>query len=167
MASLEQIARRAGLGVGSIYRRFGNKDDLIQELADRRFSVLIQRMSLALDADDPWDAFSSEFRRSLVDYASDRGLRELVLGVVTGSFGWARGTDPDRLEAAMRGWSAAVEDVIDRLIRRAQEAGDLRPDVTGSVILQLSIALQSISGLADPADTEKAISVVLDGLRRV
>jgi AcrR family transcriptional regulator len=165
-ASLADIARHAGVGVGSIYRRFGNKDDLIQELAARRFSVLIQRMSLALTADDPWDAFSSEFRRSLVEYSSDRGFRELVLGAVTGSFGWARGTDPDRLEAAMQGWSAAMEGVIDRLISRAQEAGALRSDVTGSVILQLSIALQSVSGLADAADHEKAISVVLDGLRR-
>ncbi|MCU1527992.1 MAG: hypothetical protein JWP75_1755 [Frondihabitans sp.] len=165
-ASLGDIARHAGLGVASIYRRFGNKDDLIQELADRRFSVLVQRMSLALDANDPWDAFSTEFRRSITEYSSDRGFRELVLGAVTGSFGWARGSDPDRLELAMHGWSVAMEEVIDRLIGRAQEVGALRSDVTGSVILQLSIALQSVAGLTDSADHEKAISIVLDGLRR-
>ena len=165
-ASLGDIAGRAGVGIGSIYRRFGNKDDIIQELADRRFSALIERMTSALDTDDPWDAFTTEFRHSIADYASDRGFRELVIGAVTGSFGWARGTQPTRLRSAMEHWSGQMEDVIGRLISRAQQSGDLRPDVTGPLILQLSIALQSISGLADRGEHERAITVVLDGLRR-
>ncbi len=165
-ASLGDVARHAGVGVGSIYRRFGNKDDLIQELAERRFRSLVERMSAELDADDPWEAFSAEFRRSVAEYATDRGFRELVIGGVTGSLGWARGSEPDRLRAAMAKWGAEMESVIGRLIQRAQEAGTLREDVTGSVILELSIALQSIGGLGDGRDHEKAISIVLDGLRR-
>lgn len=165
-AGLGDIARVAGVGVGSIYRRFGNKDDLIQALADARFSVLVARMSASLEAEDAWVAFSTEFRRSVADYATDRGFRELVLGAVTGSLGWARGEEPDRLRASMARWSAEIEAVISRLLARAQETGSLRADVTGPVILGLSIALQSISGLADARDHEKAISIVLDGLRR-
>jgi len=164
-ASLSDIARHAGVGVGSIYRRFDNKNDLIQELAERRFAGLVERMSADLESTDPWEAFSTEFRRSVAEYASDRGFRELVLSRVTGSMGWARGSEPDRLNAAMRKWGAAMESVIGRLITRAQEAGELRADVDGSVILQLSIALQSVSGLGDPSRHEQAISIVLDGLR--
>lgn len=164
-ASLGDIARHAGVGVGSIYRRFGNKDDLIQEFAGRRFTVIIERVSSGLDAADPWDAFADEFRRSVAEYASDRGFRELVMGSVSGRLGWARGSEPDRLRAAMGQWGAQMEAAIGSLIQRAQDAGVLRPDVTGSVILELSIALQSIAGLGDDHDHERAVQIVLDGLR--
>jgi len=164
-ASLSDIALHAGVGVGSIYRRFDTKNDLIQELAARRFAGLVERMSAGLEDTDPWEAFSAEFRRSVAEYAADRGFRELVLSRVTGSMGWARGSEPDRLNAAMRKWGAAMESVIGRLITRAQKSGELRSDVDGSVILQLSIALQSTAGLAGPGQHEQAISIVLDGLR--
>ena len=163
-AQLDTIARRAGVGVASIYRRFGNKNDLIQEVAARHFTEILARMSAALDAPDPWEAFSLEFRRSVAEYSSDRGFRELVTGSVTGSFGWARGSEPDDLQAAMRGWSIEMEQVIDGLIGRAKAAGALRADATGSLILRLSMALQSVAGFGDPAEHEEAISLVLDGL---
>lgn len=165
-ASLGDIARHAGVGVGSIYRRFGNKNDLIQELAERRFAVIIDRVSSGLDAADAWEAFATEFRRSVAEYASDRGFRELVIGSVSGRLGWARGSEPDRLRAAMGKWGAQMEAAIDSLIQHAQEAGVLRPDVTGAVILELSIALQSIAGLGNDHNHERAIQIVLDGLRR-
>jgi hypothetical protein len=122
-------------------------------------------MSTALDADDAWDAFSTEFRRSVAEYSSDRGFRELVIGSVTGSLGWARGSNPDQLQEAMLRWSAEMESIIDRLLARARDAGTLRRDVTGPVILQLSMALQSIAGLGGPGEHDQAISIVLDGLR--
>ena len=164
-AGLETIARRAGVGVGSIYRRFGNKNDLIEKIAQERFAQVVARMSAAIDADDPWDAFSIEFRRSVAEYASDRGFRELVLGSVTGSLGWARGSRPEKLQAATARWSAEVEGVIDRLMGRARDAGALRADASGSVILLLSMALQSVSALGDDRDRDLAVSIVLDGLR--
>ena len=58
-----------------------------------------------------------------------------------------------------------MEMVIDRLIGRARDAGSLRADAPGSVILVLSMALQTVSGLGSEADREKAITIVLDGLR--
>jgi AcrR family transcriptional regulator len=164
-AHLGSIAAKAGVGVASIYRRFGNKNDLIQEVAARHFEAILARMSVAATADDPWEAFSLEFRKSVAEYASDRGFRELVLGSVTGSFGWARGSRPEKLETAMRDWSAQMEKVIDRLIGRASAAGDLRADATGPVILRLSMALQSVAGFGESDDHDKAISIVLDGLR--
>ncbi len=164
-AQLGTIARRAGVGVGSIYRRFGNKDDLIQEVASRHFAELAGRMSAALDADDPWEAFSLEFRRSVAEYANDRGFRELVVGGASGTLGWARGSRPEKLEAAMQGWSTTMEQVIDRLIGRAHASGDLRRDATGPVILRLSLALQSVAGFGSPDEQDRAISIVLDGLR--
>jgi AcrR family transcriptional regulator len=164
-AQLETIARRAGVGVGSIYRRYGNKNDLIQVLAEERFSGLVARMSSTLDDPDPWEAFATEFRRSVAEYASDRGFRELVIGSVTGSLGWARGSEPDDLQAAILRWSGEMEAVIDRVIGRARDAGSLRADASGSVILLLSMALQSVAGLGDAAGHDLAITIVLDGLR--
>jgi AcrR family transcriptional regulator len=164
-AQLGAIARAAEVGVGSIYRRVGNKNDLIQEVASRHFATVVDRMSQALDAEDPWQAFSLEFRRSVAEYATDRGFRELVLGSVTGSFGWARGSQPEQLEAAMRSWNSRMEVVIDRLIGRAHESGDLRRDVTGPVILRLSLALQSVAGFGSTVEQDEAISIVLEGLR--
>ena len=164
-AGLETVARRAGVGVGSIYRRYGNKNDLIQVLAEERFSGLVTRMSSTLDDPDPWEAFASEFRRSVAEYASDRGFRELVIGSVTGSLGWARGSEPDKLQAAILRWSGEIEAVIDQVIGRAHDAGSLRADAGGSVILLLSMALQSVAGLGDSAGHDLAITIVLDGLR--
>ena len=164
-ASLGDVAAHAGVGVGSIYRRFESKDELIQELADQRFSIIVARMSAALDSPDPWEAFSTEFRRSVDEYSSDRGFRELVISGATGTLGWARGREPEGLASTMRKWGDEIEGVIGRLIGRAQEAGELRSDVNGSVILQLSIALQSISGLVASSEHRKAIDIVLDGLR--
>ncbi|HEX4057152.1 MAG TPA: TetR/AcrR family transcriptional regulator [Galbitalea sp.] len=164
-AHLGTIAARAGVGVGSIYRWFGNKNDLIQEVAAVHFETILSRMAAAATADDPWEAFSLEFRNSVAEYASDRGFRELVLGSVTGSFGWARGSRPEKLELAMRQWSAQMESVIERLIGRARAAGELRADATGSIILRLSLALQSVAGFGDAEEQERTISIVLDGLR--
>jgi AcrR family transcriptional regulator len=164
-AQLETIARRAGVGVGSIYRRYGNKNDLIEEVADAHFTEIVQRMTAAIEEPDPWRAFSAEFRRSVAEYATDRGFRELVLGSVTGSLGWARGSEPDRLQAALSNWSARMEAVIDKLIDRARATGELRADASGSVILLLSMAMQSVSALGSQTDRETAISIVLDGLR--
>jgi hypothetical protein len=79
--------------------------------------------------------------------------------------GWARGREPDGLARTMRRWGEEIEELIRILIHRAQDAGELRHDVTGSVILQLSIALQSISGLVGSSEHRKAIDIVLDGLR--
>ncbi len=164
-AGLETIAQRAGVGVGSIYRRYGNKNDLIQEVAEVRFADLVDRMSRALDAPDAWDAFSTEFRRSVAEYSSDRGFRELVLASVTGSLGWARGTEPTELKAAMRRWSSEIESVIGQLLGRARDTGSLRADATGSVVRLLSMALQSVAGLGTAEEHELAIQIVLDGLR--
>jgi AcrR family transcriptional regulator len=164
-AGLEAIAQRAGVGVGSIYRRYGNKNDLIQELAETRFAELVERMSRALDEPDAWVAFSVEFRRSVAEYATDRGFRELVLASVTGSLGWARGSEPTELRAAMRRWSVEIESVIGRLLGRARDAGALRADASGATVRLLSLALQSVAGLGTSAEHDLAIQIVLDGLR--
>ena len=164
-ASLGDVAQEAGVGVASIYRRFDNKNDLIQALLERRFPPIVERMTRGLTSDDPWGVFVDEFRQSAREYASDRGFRELVIGAVTGSFGWARGSEPDRLRDSLTHWTGQVESVIGQLIRRAQDAGALRSDVTGSVILQLSLAMQSIAGFGSDEDYDSALTVVIDGLR--
>ncbi|SHI16977.1 TetR/AcrR family transcriptional regulator [Streptomyces sp. 3214.6] len=188
-APMEDVARRARVGVGTVYRRFPSKDVLVRRIAEEETSRLTDQARAALgQEDEPWSALS-RFLRTSVASGAGRLLPPQVLRVGVSEDGTeAVSTDGARVPqqrtqpvsgelrlVADDGTTTAVDDagaaalleVVGRLVERAREAGELRADVSVSDVL-LVIATAAPS-LPDPAQQAAAsarlLDILLEGLR--
>jgi AcrR family transcriptional regulator len=151
---LDEIARHAGVGVGTVYRRFPDKDALIDGLFEDRIEELAQLGELALADDDAWGGLVGFMEGAVRMHAADRGLKEIVFGLAKADH--------------MREARARIEPLIERLVARAQETGELRPDLAPTDIAVLQFMLSGVADLHRPDDPEqwpRCLAIVLDGLR--
>jgi AcrR family transcriptional regulator len=79
-ASLNDIAHHAGVGVGTVYRHFPDKDQLVEGLFEQRMQALVTRMEQALADPDPWRGLTAFIRDSTEMQACDRGIKDLLTG---------------------------------------------------------------------------------------
>lgn len=152
---LDEIARRAGVGVGTAYRRFPDKEQLVDALFDDLIDRLVARAREALAYDDPWEGFVHFMEGAAALHASNRSLRQLLLG------------DPQQQARVARS-RARISPIVDQLVRRAQASGDLRPDVAvlDMPVLQFMLgSLGDVAGAAPPELWRRYLQIVLDGLR--
>src|SRR4051812_38399232 len=77
-ASVEAIAREAGLGMGTLYRRFACKDDLVRAVLAERAEITLAEMAAGGAADDPWDALAGSITALAAGFAGDQGLFDAV-----------------------------------------------------------------------------------------
>ncbi|MFD9396021.1 TetR/AcrR family transcriptional regulator [Streptomyces sp. NPDC060000] len=188
-APMEDVARRARVGVGTVYRRFPSKDVLVRRIAEEETSRLTDQARAALgQEDEPWSALS-RFLRTSVSSGAGRLLPPQVLRVGASEDGTdgvpadearvpQQRTQPgggelrivagDGTKAAVGdAGAAALLEVVGRLVERAREAGELRTDVSVSDVL-LVIATAAPS-LPDPAQQAAAsarlLDILLEGLR--
>src|SRR2546421_9502021 len=82
--TLNAIAHPAGVGVGTVYRRFPDKKQLIDSLFEQRLEDLVALMDIAVADPDPWRGLSGFLEHALELQAADRGLRELITGMPDG-----------------------------------------------------------------------------------
>jgi AcrR family transcriptional regulator len=155
-AGMSAIAERAGVGVGTLYRRFPTKDALIEALMlDHMERIVEQGDATIRDEPDPWKAFV-RYLRDLVEFKSrDEGLAELFAGRVVAS-------------EEIRGVRRRIETQIRELIRRAQDAGELRKDVAMGdigVLLSSVCSARWLHGDRGRQLNERFLAVVIDGLR--
>lgn len=153
--TLDDVARRAGVGVGTVYRRFSGKEDLIEALFEEQLDRLVDKAERALEEESPWDAFVGFLVGCTEDLVRDHGLREVVL-----SGAYACGL---AVQVRERLTPLAVA-----LVRRAQEAGELRDDFCDTDIPLIEEMLGSVYRFAQPARPEvwrRYLVFVLDGLR--
>jgi AcrR family transcriptional regulator len=148
---MDDVARGAGVGVGTVYRHFPTKEALIAALVAEKFRVTTDNLRDALEIEDPWDAFAEGLRRNAAVMAADVALREALNRL---------GPAADRDDQGR----AELEALAGRLIARAQEAGVLRRDVTVGDIGALMSGLGSSMGRAD-VDWRRHLEILLDGLR--
>jgi AcrR family transcriptional regulator len=148
---IDDVARSAGVGVGTVYRHFPTKDALIEALVAEKIRVTTENLREALEIDDPWEAFAAGLRRNAEVMAADAALREALIRL---------GPDARAGEAAY----AEVHEVAERLITRAQEAGALRGDVTAEDVGALMGGLCASMAHTE-LDWRRHLEVLLDGLR--
>jgi AcrR family transcriptional regulator len=152
-ASLDEIARRAGVGNATLYRRFPTRRELISEVFAGQMSEYVALAEMAMQEPDAWLAFVGYLSRLFEMQATDRGLSELL---VSTSF------DDDERLAALR---VAAQRGADEVIARAQGAGRLRTDFTRR---DLSLLMRANAGVvastADPDVWRRQLELLLDGL---
>lgn len=151
------IAKAAGVGVGTLYRRFGTKEALLDAVVLGLYDEICDTAQACLDHADPWDGLA-EFVLDLAKAHRDsRGLAEVT----------AACEGPPPPEIAQR--TAALQDAVIRLTERAHAAGQLRADVTWQDILICSrAALDTDHCLgvdAGPDGWRRVVTLLLDGMR--
>jgi AcrR family transcriptional regulator len=149
--SMDEIARSAGVGVGTAYRRFASRDELIDALFDDRIEHLLAIARDALEDADPWHGLATFLERQIEMQAADRGLKELLFS-------------PARLRQKMARVRSQLLPMVQELIERAQAAGDLRPDVSVTDLAPINVMLGATADLA-PELWRRFLPLVLDGLR--
>jgi AcrR family transcriptional regulator len=151
-ASLDQIAAHAGVGVGTVYRRFPDKDALIDALFEERIGEVAIAGQRALCASDPWDGLVEFLYQTNALLARDRGLKQALL---------SRGAD--KTERARE----KIVPIATELVARAQQAGSLRADLDP---LDLPLIDLMVSAIADmtrevsPELWQRALTIIIDGL---
>lgn len=153
--SLDEIAATAGLGVGTVYRRFPTKEALVEELFEDRLREVVVAGERAVADPDPWRGLVGFLEDTNAQHATDRGLREVTLGSRFGHDHVARARD-------------SLQPIITQLVVRAQEHGRLRTDVAPADVPIITIMVSAVAdyaGQVEPDIWRRYLSLILDGLR--
>jgi AcrR family transcriptional regulator len=153
--SYDDIAREAGVGVGTVYRRFPDRQQLIDALFEEALEEIVAIAEEGLAAEDPWDGLVHFLVRVQERQCADRGLRELIVS-------------SDHGESRLSRVHALIAPRVDRLIARAQDAGQVRGDVDMGDLGMMQIGVCAIADATHesaPDAWRRTLSVLLDGLR--
>lgn len=151
---IDEIARRAGVGAGTVYRHFPTKDALFQAVIADRMRQMIDEGRALLKSEDSGQALFTFLRSMVLQWgAADRGLVEALAGI---------GIDVNK---AVPQAEEEFLTMLAELLHAAQHAGTARPDVGVPEVKTLLVGCQAMQGYnADLA--ERVTDVALDGLRR-
>ena len=154
-ASLDEVAREAGLGVGTVYRRFPNRDALVDALFADAIDTVTRINDESLVMPRAWDGLRHFLTEMTEIQCRDKGLRDVMLA--------SRGPDP--AEDALRD---RATDTLYGLVRRAQQQGDLRADLTPTDVGVLGVAILGAAEFTDavlPEISGRYLTLILDGMR--
>ena len=150
---IDEIARRAGVGAGTVYRHFPTKDDLYRAVVQDRITTIIGSGRALLGSGDPGEALFTFLRAMVLDWgATDLGLVEALAGV---------GID---IASAMPDVESEFLEMLDDLLKAGQKAGAVRSDLGVRDVKALLTGASAMQA-AYPDAAERATEVFLDGLR--
>jgi AcrR family transcriptional regulator len=151
-ASMEAIAKQAGVGVGTLYRHFPNRLDLVEAVYQTDVDELWETAQRVVAELEPWpavEAFFAAFRR----YAQ---TKQTLMSELHQAF-----EKNPAMKSRARG---LIESSFDLVVDRAKAAGAVRADVTGSDLMQLVGPVCTNTGI-DPDQAARLLNMVLDGMR--
>jgi AcrR family transcriptional regulator len=155
-APLEEIARQAGVGIATLYRRFPNRTALLDAVLADTVEAHITVAERALATDDPWDGFAFYLEKTCRLQAADRGLND-VMGM--------RFPRATAVEAA----KTRLFDLVAQVVDRAQQSGQLRADITMEDLAFLNWAnariLPAVRAAGAPDAWRRHLGLLLDGFR--
>lgn len=154
-AGVDLIARRAGVGTGTLYRHFPSKEALIAAVFDRRLDELAAYADEALRIADPWEGLRQMIERMVEQQHDDRGLKDVIA---------ERLGDELRYAAAR----ARIGPGIERLLKRAQDAGAVRRDIVYEDLSMLIWAVGELGATTrdfSPGVWRRHLALFLDALR--
>jgi AcrR family transcriptional regulator len=152
--SLEEIARRAGVGIGTLYRHFPNRQSLLEAVYRDQVVALGGHAAKLLASESPAEALAEWLRELVIFTSTKRGLARELLATLE--------TDSSFLPVC----KSVVGQSTSALLERAQQAGDVRADVTGPDLIRLAQGLVMASDQAPGGgDLDRMLSVIVAGLR--
>jgi AcrR family transcriptional regulator len=154
-ASLEEIARRAGVGIGTLYRHFPTRQALLEAVYRDQVEALRSRADDLRESESPADALAA-WLRALVSFSSTKtSLTTALLATL--------GKDSELLSAC----SMVICGAAETLLTRAQEAGVVRKDADPLDVIRLvhAVNIATQRGPTDPGQTDRMLGLILDGLR--
>jgi AcrR family transcriptional regulator len=152
---IDDVARAAGLGIGTLYRHFPTKEDLVQAVVVSRVEALVAEARALADAEDPATAFFDFLRSYTASAGRNKALHDSLADA---------GID---LRAATASQKDTLYDALEVLLERAQTAGAVRDDI-GIDDLKVAVSGTCLAiGYANPdaATRDRTIEILLDGLR--
>lgn len=146
-APLEAVARRAGVAIGTLYRHFPQRGDLVDAILEEKTRAWADLARESLAADDPWRGLAGFLERTCELQAADRAFTELAC-------------------LSHQDDGAEINELIQRLVARAQGAGVLRADV-GPLDLAFFMMANSRVAEAAPSQWRRHFTLMLDALKAV
>jgi AcrR family transcriptional regulator len=153
-AQMPDVARAANVGVGTVYRHFPTKDQLIAAIASQHFHRMAERGREDLELADPWEGISDFIRFAIQIQADDRGLCEIM------------SSRPELMDTAAR--AAGLPELCDKLVKRAQQSGQLRSDLDWEDVPMIACGIGHITQGGPPPSVgrwPRLVELILDGLR--
>src|SRR4051794_13189521 len=153
-AQMPDIAKAAKVGVGTVYRHFPTKDDLIAALAVERFERLAEKVREGIEAEDPWEGLCEFIRFAARLQADDRGLCEVM------------GSRPEVMNQSAL--AVGLDKITNELVKRAQRSGQLRKDLDWEDIPMIACSMGSVTqATMGPGEGRwpRLVEIIIDGLR--
>lgn len=154
-ATLNDVAHHAGVGVGTVYRRFATKEELVEAIFEDGIAEVVCLAETALQQENSWDGFVWFVERQCELAATDRGLREMIYSKAYGG---------DRVDCARE----ELVPLVSKLVERARADGHLRTDIESSdtpIIGLLAGTVSEWAGHVDPELWRRYVALLLEGMR--
>ncbi|KAA0095250.1 TetR/AcrR family transcriptional regulator [Mycolicibacterium sp. P1-18] len=154
-ATLNDVAHHANVGVGTVYRRFATKDELLEAIFEDGIEQIAGIAETASRHDDSWEGFVYFVEHTCELTATDRGLREMLYSKAYGGY---------RVERAR----VRLDPFVSTLMERARRDGHLRPGVGPSdtpIVSLLAGAVVEWAGHVEPQLWRRYVALLLDGMR--
>jgi len=152
--STDEVASAAKVGIGTLYRHFPAKQDLVNGVFDQQLQMVTDAALRALDADDPWDGIARMFSELCETAAADRGLCEVM-------------TDADDQCIAAARARETITPLFERIVSRAHAAGQLRPGVGANdfvVLLSMMRGAMEMTAAMPDDKWRRYCQLLLDGV---